>query len=238
MHTTMTAKLNHCARGALFVAVLAAAASACSYDGAKPDLTLRVEGLPANAVRAEVTLTDSAGDAAVQYFPRFGTAGGAPVDLSFAAPSKGTYTVSLQVQAFDPDDNIVGDGTVTSGTLTFPSTPPAALQLTLAGVSSDGSYGARCAVADGGVQACTGSLVCVQYQGASSRGVCTQPCTTNTCPTAPAPASTCIATTGTASACQWECDQTDGGTSACPPGLSCLPQTTPASGKKFCQPLP
>jgi hypothetical protein len=225
-------------RSALLVALLAAggaaATSACSYDAQKPSITLHIDGLSADAVRAEVTLTDTNGDKEQKYFPRFDSGAGAPVDLAFDAPSKGTYTLTVRVQAFDAIDNIRGDGSVsTPGPVTLPDNP-VNLQLTLAGVSAEGTYAARCSVTDGGTQACQSGLICVQYQGAGSRGVCTLTCT-GTCPTTTTPAATCL-DSSSGKACQWECDQTDGGTTACPPGLTCAAQT--GTSKKFCQPLP
>ena len=236
MHTNLTRKLVPLAAAAVCAV---AGFSACSYNASKPDILLHVDGVQVSAVRGVVTITDTNNDPAQQYFPRFGSGNGAALDLSFAAPSAGTYTLTIHVEAFDADDNRVGDGTVSSGgPVTLPANPPVALTMALGSVNTDGTFGARCAVASadaGGAQSCTGGLTCVFYQGVGSRGVCTQVCT-GVCPATPTPAATCLPYTGTTNACQWECDQADGGTSACPPGLVCASQT--GSTKKFCQPLP
>ena len=127
MHTNRNLKL-------VLAASVAAIASfsACSYDAVKPDILVHVDGLPANAVRAEVTLNDSNGDAPIKYFPRIVAAADASQDFAFAAPKSGSYSVTVQVQAFDPQDSIIGNGTVSAGPFTFPASPPVALQLSLA----------------------------------------------------------------------------------------------------------
>ncbi len=211
-------------------AALVAAISACSYSAVAPDILLTVNGVPPEADHATVTITDSSSDTKT-FQPRIQpNSGTISLAFPFALPSSGTVT--LQVQAFDVNDDIVGDGTVSSATS---ATPPITLTMALGAVASDGSFGARCALSDAGVQSCGTSLTCLQYQGATARGVCSQPCTT-TCPAAPAPAASCLALPADSGTnfCQWECDQADAGTPNCPPGLTC--QTATGTTKKFCQP--
>src|SRR5260221_739994 len=147
MHTNLIRKMVPLAAGAALVAF-----SACSYNANKPDVLVHVTGVPANAVRGIVTITDTNGDSAQQYFPRFDASNGAALDLSFAAPSAGSYTITVQMQAFDVDDNIVGDRTVSSsGPATFPAAAtPVQLTVNLSAVNSDGTYGARCSAAPDG----------------------------------------------------------------------------------------
>src|SRR5437588_4263044 len=99
---------------AAVAAVAAAAFSACSYSANKPDILLTLDGVAGNAVRAVVTLSDTNGDTAQEYVPRFAPRAGRVEGLAYAAPSAGTYTVSFQVQTFDADDNLVNDGTVST----------------------------------------------------------------------------------------------------------------------------
>lgn len=226
-------------RNTFAVAAVAAVAlgftGACAYTEQKPDIALRVDGLPQSAVRAEVALRTSTNEEK-RFKPRFGVHGGS-IDLQLAAPSSGSYTVTAEVSAYDVLDNLVATGTVSSaGAVTIPPADgnPVALQLALASIASDGAFAARCIVGDGGVQSCGTGLICVQYQGAASRGVCTQTCT-GICPSSPAPASQCLANGG-GQACQWQCNLGDGGTSPCPPGLQCLAQVNTTN--KFCQPPP
>src|SRR5207302_10537350 len=134
--------------GAAFLAggaaLLAYAFSACSYDALHSDIQVLVDGLPVSAIRGHVTLTTTNGDSE-EYFPRVPPGGGLELDL--AAPSSGTYTVSVQVQAFDALDNTVADGT-TSGSGTFPASTPLSLALHISAVASDGAFGSRCKADD------------------------------------------------------------------------------------------
>lgn len=218
-----------------FALLAVAIAAACSYTAQKGDIALHVDGLPASAVRAEVLLTTSSGDSKT-YSPRFAVHDGT-LDLGFAAPSNGTYTVTIRVAAFDAADNFVADGTIATATAVLvPAADgtPVPINLTVATVAAEGTYAARCKTDDGGTQSCSSGLICVQYQGTTSRGVCTQACT-GVCPSAPTPLATC-STNGSGQACQWECGAADGGSAIgpCPPGLVCLTQVN--SSKKFCQP--
>src|SRR5207302_904829 len=86
---------------AAFAAFIGVSWGACSYDPQHSDIQVLVDGLPASALRGVATLTTTNGDNK-QYFPRIPPGGS--VALAFTAPSAGTYTVTVQLQAFDALD--------------------------------------------------------------------------------------------------------------------------------------
>jgi hypothetical protein len=223
------------------VAAVIGAVAACSYDETKGDILLHMTNVPPNATRAEVTLTTTnPGDQPKTYLPRFGAHNGT-VDLAFAAPSTGTYSITIEVRAFDSPDagqpeSLVATGTVSGGPFTMPppANSPVRLEVALSPVANDGTFAARCKADDAGVQSCNAGLACIQYQ-AGSRGVCTQGCTgagAGTCPAAPSPQASCLTASQVDGGqfCQWQCD--GGVAPGCPPGLFCPTGT----GNRFCQP--
>jgi hypothetical protein len=232
MNTT-TPSLRSRLRGATLlaaaVALVAAVFAACSYDPMKGDLTLHINGLPQSTVRGEITLTDAAApNNPKEYYPRWDTSAGKTQDLIVSWPTgAAAASLTVHVEAFDANDDLVGESLVTL------ASPGTELSLQVQEIGQDGSFGSRCATTDGGTQTCSSGLVCVQYQGLASRGVCSQSCTV-TCPGSPTPAAACLDLAAGGKACQWECDQADGGISACPAGLVCQPQVS--TSKKFCQP--
>src|SRR3954470_17360610 len=104
---TMTTKTSKTLRARnLGTAAVLAAVAACSYDAAKSDLSIHVTGLPITASNPAVVVTPSKGAPAQKSCPLFGVQNGSR-DLAIAAPSAGTYAVTVQVSAFDADQNFV-----------------------------------------------------------------------------------------------------------------------------------
>lgn len=216
--------------------------AACSYDETKGDILVHLVNVPLNAVRADVTLTTSnAGDTPKTYLPRFGAHNGT-VELALAAPSVGTYSITVDVRAYDAPavgqfETLVATGTGAAGPATLPppaGAPPLEVTVSMLPVASDGQFAARCKADDAGVQSCNSGLTCIQYT-AGVRGVCTQACPSGSgCPASPTPAATCLAAAQVDGGqfCQWQCD--GGVVPGCPAGLFCPAGT----GNRFCQPPP
>ena len=138
--TTQTSKT----RSALVAAALAAA-SACSYNETKGDLAVHVTNLPATASQAAVVVTTSNGDPAKTYCPLFAVQSGT-AELAIPAPSAGTYTVTVQVSAFDADQTFVAGGQRTTPAVTLPAAgDPVELTVPVVANVDGGVPAARCA---------------------------------------------------------------------------------------------
>ena len=141
--TTQTSKRFRL-RSAALVAAAVAAASACSYNESKGDLAVHVTNLPGTASQAAVVVTTSNGDPAKTYCPLFAVQSGT-VDLAIPAPSAGTYTVTVQVSAFDADQNFVAVGQGTTPAVTLPAAgAPVELTVPVAASADGGVAAARC----------------------------------------------------------------------------------------------
>ena len=142
--TTQTSKTSRNRGAAVLAALIAvAAATACSYNETKGDVAVHVTNLPASASQAAVVVTTSNGDPAKKYCPLFAVQSGT-VDLAIPAPSAGTYTMTVQVAAFDADDNYVAVGSGTTAAVALPAATPVDLTIPVSAQPDGGTPAARC----------------------------------------------------------------------------------------------
>lgn len=206
----------------LAAAAALAGAAACSFEELTSNVVVSVTQIPADADHLDVLLTDSA-LRTYQRKPAFGLGqfDGAPLELAFKVESAGAFNV--QISALNHDATVLATASVSS-TL---GTTPVTLGAVLTSAGLDGTFGRPCLPAGSAVECSGTGLVCKRYTG-TDKGVCTLACGTVSCPSSPAPASTCSAfPSGTGNFCQWECT-----TGSCPSGLTC---GAAIGGKKYCQ---
>jgi|GEM_PF-1949441 len=93
-------------------AALALSLCACSYSPEAVGITALIDGIPASASALTVTVTDANGRIKM-YYPSFGPGTSSTLQLSFAPPAAGDFTVAVMAQDAAKTDLADGEQTGT-----------------------------------------------------------------------------------------------------------------------------